>query len=152
MDLPKYHETFIPILEVLKDGKKIKGRDLTLIVRDEFYSGLSSDLLAKKTSSGEYIILNRVSWGKSYLKMGKFVSYPQRGFVQITEKGKTILKKGSFTLEELNRDSDYINHKSPLKSDEGHTNRDNSLYEALSPQDMIDSGVSSIEEDVKADL
>lgn len=34
MDLPKFNETFVPILEILKDEKIIKGRDLIKKVID----------------------------------------------------------------------------------------------------------------------
>jgi len=44
---------------------------------------------------GANVLLDRIGWGKSYLKMGKFVNYPKRGMVQITEKGKQVLKTGN---------------------------------------------------------
>ena len=40
MELPKFNETFIPILEVLSDGKIIKGRELIRLVEEIFYSKL----------------------------------------------------------------------------------------------------------------
>ena len=45
MELPKFNETFLPILEVLKDGQVIKGRDLVLLVEERFYSKLPKELL-----------------------------------------------------------------------------------------------------------
>jgi len=32
MELPKFNETFLPILKILRDGKVLKGRDLVRIV------------------------------------------------------------------------------------------------------------------------
>ena len=92
MEFPKYHETFIPILEVLSVENSLHHRDLGLRVRDKYYFNLPEDLLDKKTSTGANTLLDRISWGKSYLKMGKFVDYPKRGMVQITEKGKQVFK------------------------------------------------------------
>jgi len=40
MELPKYHEAFIPILEVLNTVESIKGRELASRVRDKYYSYL----------------------------------------------------------------------------------------------------------------
>jgi len=34
MELPKFNEAFLPILEVLKDGEIIKGRDLIRLVEE----------------------------------------------------------------------------------------------------------------------
>ena len=88
MELPKYHETFLPILKTLNSAESLKSRELVVIIRDNYYSHLPEELLKQKTSSGANVLLDRILWGKSYLKMAKFVSYPKRGLVQITEKGK----------------------------------------------------------------
>ena len=77
MDLPKYHETFIPVLETLNTVESISSRELASRIRDNYYSDLSQELLNKKTSSGSNVLLDRILWGKSYLKMAKFVSYPK---------------------------------------------------------------------------
>ncbi len=66
MDLPKFHETFNPILEILSDGKKMYHRELLKQVIDKYYSTLPIELLEQKTKSGEKLILSRISWGKSY--------------------------------------------------------------------------------------
>jgi restriction system protein len=86
--LPKFHETFNPILDILSTGKIIHHRELLKKVVDKYYSDLPKELLEQKTKSGETLILNRIAWGKSYLKKGEYIIYPERGMVQITEKGK----------------------------------------------------------------
>ena len=89
MDLPKFNETFLPILDILGNGEIITGRKLLELVEQKYYSELPIELLGKTTKSGERLIENRIAWGKSYLKKGGMVHYPQRGHVQITEKGKS---------------------------------------------------------------
>ena len=86
MEIPKFDETFIPILEVLKEGRVIKSRELIEEVKKRFYSSLSEDQLKQETKSGDLLIDNRIAWGKSYLKKGGYISFPQRGLVQITER------------------------------------------------------------------
>lgn len=153
MELPKYHETFIPILETLDHVESLKSRELASRVRDEYYSDLPQDLLNKKTSSGANVLIDRILWGKSYLKMAKFVSYPKRGLVQITEKGKKRLEKGNLSLKELQNDQDFINHRESVKSEkENELELDSVNVENASPQDLIDSGFSSIETEVKTNL
>jgi restriction system protein len=88
MEIPKFDETFIPILEVLKTGKVLKSRELIEEVKIRFYSGLSDEQLKQETKSGDLLIDNRIAWGKSYLKKGGYIIFPERGLVQITEKGK----------------------------------------------------------------
>jgi len=107
MDLPKYHETFIPILKILNDGKAIHINELRKRVRDQFYSNLSQELLTLKTKSGDVLILNRIAWGKAYLKQAKMVKQPERGIVQITEKGTSALKKEKLTFSDITNDPDF---------------------------------------------
>src|SRR5690625_4453939 len=152
-DLPKYHETFIPILQTLNNGKSLQSRALSESVRDNFYSELPEKLLAKKTKSGANVLIDRINWGKSYLKMAGFVLYPERGKVQITEKGKQVLKKGELSLSDLQNDPDYIKYRESVdnKREKEEAVGVDSI-ETASPQDLIDSGFSSIEEEVKAEL
>ena len=153
MDLPKYHETFIPVLETLNTLESISSRELASRIRDNYYSDLSQELLNKKTSSGSNVLLDRILWGKSYLKMAKFVSYPKRGIVQITEKGKRILELGNLSLNDLQNDKDFIKHRESVKSKkENEVGLDKVNIENESPQDLIDSGFSTIETTVKTEL
>ncbi len=153
MELPKYHETFIPVLEILNTVESIKSRELASHVRDKYYSELPQELMNQKTSSGANVLLDRILWGKSYLKMGKYVFYPKRGFVQITEKGKRILSVGNLPLYELQNDSDFKNHRDSVKSEnENEIGLDIISDENASPQDLIDSGFSTIEMELKTEL
>lgn len=153
MELPKYHETFIPVLEILNTVESIKSRELASKVRDTYYSNLPQELMDQKTSSGANVLLDRILWGKSYLKMGKFVSYPKRGLVQITEKGKRRLDIGNLPLHDLQNDIDFIGHRESVKSEkENEIEIDIVRVENASPQDLIDSGFSTIEAEVKTEL
>ena len=144
MELPKFNETFIPILEILSDGKIIKGRELIRIVEEKFYSNLPSELLNQVTKSGDRIIENRIAWGKSYLKKGGLVHYPERGHVQITDKG-IFAKSENVSLQSIH--SDLINFYEPEKSASKNT-----IEQSASPQDLIDLGFEKIEQEVKDSL
>lgn len=153
MELPKYHESFMPILETLNSVESLPSRELASMVRDKYYSHLPQDLLNQKTSSGANVLLDRILWGKSYLKMAKFVSYPKRGIVQITDKGKNVLRTGNLTLQDLQNDDDFINHRESVKTQkENEVEIGNVNVENASPQDLIDSGFSTIETEVKTEL
>lgn len=153
MELPKYHETFIPLLEILSSGQPMNSRELAINVRDKYYSNLPENLLNQKTSSGANILVDRILWGKSYLKMAKFASYPKRGMVQITDKGRKILERGHLSAEELQSDKDFIEHRESVNSKKDNAvNIEEVKVENASPQDLIDSGFSTIETEVKTEL
>ncbi len=145
MELPKFNETFLPILEILEDGKIIKGRELVQEVIKVFYSDLPKELLDKTTKSGDPLIENRIAWGKSYLKKGGLVHYPQRGYVQITEKGKSA-KPENVTLEKVQ--ANVIRFYEPEKQSSTISVTENNA----SPQDLIDLGFEKIEQAVKNEL
>ncbi len=148
MELPKFNETFLPILEVLSSEEIVHGRLLLQIVEERFYSQLPEDLLSQTTKSGDRLIENRINWGKSYLKKGGFVHFPQRGFVQITQKGKEA-KPDTVSLAQIN--SDAISFYVPEKS-KYSTNIQHLQINTSSPQDLIDSGMEQIELSVKNEL
>ncbi len=150
MEIPKFHETFIPILEILSNGKTIHTRELQKLVIEKHFSKLSEEQLSEKTKTGEVLINNRIAWGKSYLKKGGYIFYPERGNVKITEKG--LKEKSDLTLKKVVEDSGTLNFyaEENTKSKKGN----NELKEVVSssPQDLIDKGFSQIESAVKNDL
>lgn len=153
-ELPKYHQTFIPILKVLSDGKEMKSKDLYEIVRDTYYSDLSNELLEQKTSSGKSVIIDRIAWGKSYLKVAKYLESPKRGNIKISEKGVLGLESGSVTLDDIKKDPDFIKHRSNIISSKSESDSSNLILEddSDSPQDLIDKGFGAINRDVKSEL
>lgn len=147
MDMPKFHETFIPILDMLADGKIIHHRELLKKIVEKCYSNLPKELLEKKTKSGEFLILNRIAWGKSYLKKVGYIHYPERGTVQITQKGKEVNKDKVNLNDIINEYGIFDFYKEEkTKGFEGLE------IKGSSPQDLIDSGFSAIEAQVKSDL
>ena len=160
-DIPKFHETFLNILEVLSDGQTIHSNSLRKKVRDNYYYDLTQEALSQKTKNGDLLILNRIGWGISYLNQAKLVHRPQRGMVQITEKGLKVFKIGSLSLKDLKRDADYIEYERVKKEEKnksqngemsGSQNVDNETIDNSSPQDLIDRGFTLIEDETKKEL
>ncbi len=147
MDMPKFHETFIPILETLADGKIIHHRELLNKIFDNYYSNLPKEELEKKTKSGDLLILNRIAWGKSYLKKAGYLHYPERGKVQITKKGKEV-NTDKVNLKNIVDESGLL----IFYKEEKTKGLKDLEKEGSSPQDLIDSGFSAIEAQVKSDL
>ena len=151
-EIPKFHQTFISILDVLSDGKMVHYNELRKKVRDKHYSHLPDELLKQETKSGDILILNRIGWAKAYLKEGGFLHQPVRGQVQITEKGLRTLKKGTLTLKDLKSDSDYIECQKQKPKNNNHAQSKISDGDESTPQDLIDQGFDAVEKDVKSEL
>lgn len=147
-ELPKFHETFNPILDILSNGEIIHHRELLKKVVDKYYSSLPKELLDQMTKSGEPLILNRIAWGKSYLKKGGYLIYPERGMVQITEKGKKSIN-GHLQLKDIEGETTFLDFYTEEKIKGISTN---TQIKNSSPQDLIDTGFSEIEAQVKHEL
>ena len=148
-ELPKFHETFNPILDILSDGKIINSRELLNKVIEKYYNNLPQELLEQKTKSGSPLLQDRISWGKSYLKKGGFVIYPERGMVQITGKGKNSIN-GKLELKDVEGSSNFMNFYANESDKKGISN--DTEIKNSTPQDLIDSGFAKIEAQVKNDL
>lgn len=149
--IPKFHETFIPILKTLANQNEVHSEELKRNVRDNSYSDLPAELLTQKISSGGLQIINRIGWGISYLKQGKFVEQPRRAYVKITPKGLTALKSGKLTLTDLKKDSDYLQAQES-KDKEKSVKPIEVTEKDYSPQDLIEDGFLSIKQNIKAEL
>lgn len=147
LEIPKYSETFNPILEVLSNDEILHRRELIKKVIQKSYFHLSKELLEEKIKSGDVLIENRIAWGISYLKQSEYVKYPKRGFVQITSKG--LNQKGVLTLKQVQLDIS----KTLVYKDGGNIKEDD-IYEikTSSPEDLIYEGFNQIEKEVKNDL
>lgn len=148
MEIPKFHETFMPILKTLENGDTIYYRDMIKAVITNFYSDLSKEQLEQKTKSGDVLIHNRIAWGKSYLKKGGFIEFPKRGMVKITNKGKEAVNS-NLSLNDVQNADSFLKFYNPEKSNE---NKTPDKIKNASPQDLIDEGFEIIEEQVKNEL
>ncbi len=149
MEIPKFHETFSPILKILKDGVVLHHKDLINSVIESNYSDLPRELLEQTTKTGELLIKNRIAWGKSYLKKGGYIFYPERGMVKITEKGVEAVKE-NLELKDIVNDSNFNEFYNP----EVNKNNENKISKPIdsTPQELIESGFSEIEIQIKNEL
>lgn len=149
--IPKFHETFIPILKSLEDKAELQREELKRKVIGNFYSDLPQELLNQKISSGGLLIVNRIGWGVSYLKQGKFVEQPRRAYVKITAKGLEALKSGHLTYAELKNDADYIEEQNSKDKPKKEKHSEVTVKD-YSPQDLIEDGFASIKKEIKVEL
>lgn len=146
LEIPKYNETFNPIIDILRNEDILHRRELIKKVISKYYSDLPKELLEEKIKSGDILIENRIAWGISYLKQSDYIYYPKRGFVQITSKG--IKQKDLLTLKNVQ----YEIRKSLVYKDNKNYSEDKVEIQNSSPEDLIDEGFNQIEKEVKNDL
>lgn len=83
----------LPLLKRLADGEEHKFSDLV----DELGSGFAltdEDLSERLPSGTQTVFANRVGWARTYLKKAGLLDSQKRGFLRITERGRSILSQG----------------------------------------------------------
>lgn len=150
MEIPKFHETFNPILNILSNSETIHTRDLYQKVIDHYFKNLTQEQLKEKTKTGDLLINNRIAWGKSYLKKGEFIEYPERGFVKITPKG--LQQKKELSLKGVVEDKSMLEFYQDENSKNSNVHSVIKELKTSSPQDLIDEGFKLIESEVKNEL
>lgn len=90
MAIPDFQSLMLPVLKASADGE-IKIGDV--VTNLGVALGLSEEELSELLPSGKQTTFaNRVNWAKSYLGKAGLVTLTRRGYFQISEKGKAILK------------------------------------------------------------
>src|SRR6516165_8214503 len=101
MTIPKFDELFTAVLEGLSDGAEVHAREFYAKVADGL--GLSSEDRKQAMGSGGNRVENRVYWSTVYLVQAQAVERPKRGYLAITDFGRTMLVEhpGGVSLKNL---------------------------------------------------
>ncbi len=153
-ELPKFHEYFGTILDVLADGAEQPSRVLVGEVADRM--GIPEDQRRETVPSGERRLDNRVFWGITYLHQAGCLMRPRRGVYALTDRGRELRasRPGVVTLGDLERYPEYVEfrRRSQKKSGSGDAQLDTSPAAELTPVEQIASAVAEIETAVAQDL
>lgn len=113
--LPKFDDLMIPFLKLIRDEQEYLASEVYQKMKVEM--GLEKYDVVTLESTGQPLFDNRAAWAKSYLKKAELVDLPRRGFVQITEKGLTLLGLPQAELGKYRRFTDFFSSP-PSDSDE----------------------------------
>ena len=91
MAVPKYYEFYNVFLESLQDGEDHPFNECAEYVKQKIC--LSEEDLTETIPSGGIRWKNTVGWCKTYLAKANLITSPKRGYYQITDEGKQLLKE-----------------------------------------------------------
>lgn len=150
MPLPKYNELYIPILTVLSDEKthtlqEIKEKiSVMLQLTDE-------DLSQRLVSGKQSVYDNRLGWARTSLKKAGLIDVPQRGEIQITKEGKSLLVQGMpITNQYLIKTYPSFAEFMGRKTKEPETQEPNTSE--TTPHEMLENIYHNIQEQLADDL
>lgn len=108
-DLPKYHEFMHPVLVVLDS---LGGASSTSELNDEVIKlvGLSDEAVELPYPSGNgFVVADRISWARTYLKKAGLIESQGRGIWAITSEGREAI---SWSAAELKRAAENAEYRS----------------------------------------
>ncbi|MDR0520195.1 MAG: restriction endonuclease [Clostridiales Family XIII bacterium] len=98
MAIPKYDAIYKELLIAISDGDAYSIDAVRNKVAE--MKGVTEDERTILLESGSKPIFNdRVGWARTYLKAAGLLSYPKRGFSQITDEGRRVLSDDSVTID-----------------------------------------------------
>jgi restriction system protein len=153
-DIPKFHEFMRPLLEVLQEhGQLARSEAIDAVVRK---MGLTDEQMAvTQESNGKSLVRGRIGWASSYLRVAGALTGPQRGYFAPGPNAKQLLalnrpiKRADLTNFEEWKDhhaSKQARSQSLAEANGELSNEDNT------PEDLIETGVKLIKEQLASDL
>ena len=99
MTIPTYQDLMLPLLRVLgAAGKDLHQKECTQQVSDGL--GLTEEQREARLPSGlQTYVHNRIGWAGWYMQQAGLVMKPKKGFLRITEEGRSILAKNPATID-----------------------------------------------------
>ena len=93
MAIPDFQSVMRPVRQTVSDGYPRSLADVREAVKEAFE--LSEEERKERLPSGnQTVINNRVGWARTYLNKAGLLTIPERGMVQITERGQDALCNG----------------------------------------------------------
>jgi len=98
MAVPDYQSLMLPLLQfAARQGTEISTSEAVEALAKEL--GLTEEDLREMLPSGvQPTFINRVGWASTYLKKAGLLEATRRGFYQITDRGRDLLKKQPKTI------------------------------------------------------
>lgn len=92
MTVPDFQSLMLPILKLASDGLEHTSTEVSDMLAREFQM-TEADLKELLPSGKQSKIANRIGWATTYLRKTKLLEGKGRGKFQITDRGRTLLKK-----------------------------------------------------------
>jgi restriction system protein len=140
----------LPLLVVAKDG-------LAHRVRDSFdeiarYFSLPEQLRNEALPDGRNRLVHRMEWARTYLKKAGLLSYPKRGWFQITDRGMSVIREAPLRIDNtfLRRFPEFIEFKES-RSDESHSEQPTEAA-SFDPEEAIENSYQALRAEVEQEL
>lgn len=152
MAIPNYQEFMLPTLEVIADGQEHRNSDVVQAVAKIL--NLSEEEMEEMLPSGnQQTYYNRAGWARTYLKKAGLLEYPSRGFMQITETGKSVMENKPTKIDNkfLSQFEQFDQFKNNRNSEISET-KGNVFTDTHTPDEIFEVAEKEYLDSLKQDL
>ena len=155
--MPKFRDLFDDVLEVLSNGEVLHRRELRQRVIDQL--SLSDSERAETNPGGGNRANSRVHWAIEYLCQAGAVVRPKRGYAQITDLGRELLREpGDVTLARLRQTEGFKDWRRrtranrELRRNQHSEETDTTEVDDRTPTEQIEASTNEIRATVASQL
>lgn len=152
MAIPDYQSIMLPLLKYAGDGQEHSLRETIEALADEF--GLTKEERRELLPSGQQATFdNRVGWARTYLKKAGLLATTRRGYYQITERGREVLKQNpsEITASFLRQYPEFVEFQRPQK-DRVEKGIEPDISETQTPEEKIEAAYQRVRQGLAAEL
>ncbi|PJE27672.1 restriction system protein [Pseudooceanicola antarcticus] len=158
MPVPDYQTLMRPVLEALSDGNAHRVRDIlpSLIERYDLTPDEVEELLPSGTQT---VLANRAHWARTYLSKAGLVQSSRRGFHEITDLGRKLLRShsgpiGNATLAQFETFEEWRvpDRDSTQPGAVGDTAKTPAQATSLPPEEALEAAAAELFSALESDL
>jgi len=97
MSIPDYATLMLPLLRIVADGKDLGFQEVINKLAE--YFKLTELERNERQWSGKLVFDDKARWAGDYLRAARLLRSPRRGYLQITDRGKSELAKSPTAID-----------------------------------------------------
>jgi restriction system protein len=152
MAIPDYQTIMLPLLRAIADGNEHSLGVVIESVSDAL--GLSPEERQQLQPSGQSrVIGNRARWAQTYLKKAGLIESPRRGFVRISERGRSALASNPSRIDVkfLEQFPEFITFRD-LRHERSDESAPASAFSEGTPEEALDAAYQRLRSDLESEL
>ena len=152
MPVPGFQEVMLPLLKLIADDKEHRFRDVVETLANQFK--LTDEERRELLQSGQEVFHNRVGWARTYMKHAGLLASPKRAMIQITKRGKDILKMNPKTVDVkfLNQFPEFVEFHTQKKKINGKATPTEEETKEQTPEEQLEESYQEIRKTLAEEL
>ncbi|HKW90097.1 MAG TPA: restriction endonuclease [Candidatus Acidoferrales bacterium] len=153
MGIPDYQSIMLPLLKFASDGKEHSLEEARERMASVF-TLTDEDRKALLPSGRQTVFSSRVAWAKVYLHHAGLLTSPRRGYFQISDRGREVLRANprEINVKYLERFPEFVEFRTTDKKPKKAMTQPQIEGEEQTPEEMLESAYQRLRADLAAEL